>query len=275
MLAIDDAARSGLASLCSTVRRSRSAVARGLTAALLATGIAGCLDIDAHLQVKGDGNTAVVADVRLDQEMQHVFAFVELLGQQVPQGAAFLRRGLCPAVEFLTAFALGGALDVQGKQGVDKDKFICSFSTDLGPTDAVMASVGPQSPAGQVGVFVVKPEGPKRYRVTLDLGVLPDLSAMATMQLAGEYMKKEGRMPDSKVMERFQKALEAAMPSMMKLMVRDGVVEMTITAPKIVETNGKSDGKTVKFVRPWTEFATMLVKADTRKGKTYFAVIEY
>ena len=41
MLAFDDAARSGLASVRGTVRRSRGAVARGLTAALLATGIAG------------------------------------------------------------------------------------------------------------------------------------------------------------------------------------------------------------------------------------------
>ncbi|HRD79096.1 MAG TPA: hypothetical protein PK264_24715, partial [Hyphomicrobiaceae bacterium] len=208
MLPIDDAAPCAGTGPVAMLRRARGRIAGAMLAAMIATGAAGCLDIDAHLQLKGDGNSAVVADVRLDQEMQHVFAFVELLGQQVPQGAAFLRRGLCPAVEFLTAFALGGAFDVQGKQAVVKDKFVCSFSADLGTTEAVMGNLGPNSMAGSMGVFVVKPEGPKRYRVTLNLAVLPDLSAMATMQLSNDYMKKEGKMPDPAAMERFQRALE-------------------------------------------------------------------
>jgi hypothetical protein len=249
-----------------------------LVGSLAAIGLSACLDIEAGLAVKPDGMAHVEATARLDPEMQDVFGFVEAVAQIRPEVGVFTRNGLCPALEFAAALNPEMKLNVRGKQGLEQDRFFCAFDIEVGGADDILRPLPPDAPASQLGIMRLTREGARRVRLEVDLGAIPDFTPQLMEEFAREYMRGMGLsrpppLPDA--MERFTRLSKAAAASVTKLVLRDRYLELSVSAPRIIQTNGVTSGQKVAFRWPWTEIVDLALKAETRRGKRYFVVFEY
>ena len=249
-----------------------------LAGSLAALGLSACLDLEAGLAVKPDGMAHVEATARLDPEMQDVFGFVEAVAQIRPEVAVFTRNGLCPALEFAAALNPDVKLNVRSKQGVERDRFFCAFDIEVGGADEILRPLPPDAPVSQLGIAKLTREGARRVRLEIDLGAIPDFSPQLMEEFARGFLKgvgASGPPPPPDAMERFSRLSKAAAASVTKLILRDRYLELSVSAPRIVQTNGVTSGQKVSFRWPWTEIVDLALKAEARRGKRYFVVLEY
>lgn len=239
--------------------------------------LGGCFDLAYTLSLKPDGAAGNDIAMRFDPEMKDVFGFIEALAELRPEGQLFVREGLCPAVELAAAFApqLPGA--VKAKQGVVNNRFACEFSLDGARTEDIFKGLA-TTPAAQMGFLTAKSEGPKRYRVTIDFGAVPDFKPMLVQQIVESMNKsaRPGSPPVSKAaVDRLADTYTPGLVSLTRMSLREGRFEIAVAAPKIVETNGRNEGGAARFSWTWAEFTRLILDADARRGKTYYAVVEY
>lgn len=253
-------------------RAGRASVA--IAAAAL---LGGCFDLSYSLSLKADGTAGNNVAMRFDPEMKDVFGFFEALAELRPEGQLFVRDGLCPALELAAAFVPQLPVQVKAKQGVSDNRFNCQFNIEGAKTDQMFAGLA-MTPASQMGFLTAKSEGPKRHRITVDFAAVPDFKPLLVQQMVDGMNKstKPGSPPVSKAaVERFANAYTPGMVALTRMGLRKGRIEIAIAAPKVIETNGKTEGGAVRFSWGWDEFVRMLLDAEARRGKTYFAVVEY
>lgn len=259
-------------------RGARLARAGRVLAAVSATSLlGGCFDLSYSLSLNPDGSAGNNVAMRFDPEMKEVFGFFEALAELRPEGQLFVRDGICPALELAAAFAPQLPVAVKAKQGVENNRFACQFNIDGARTDAIFGGLA-MTPAAQMGFVTAKSEGPKRYRVTIDFAAVPDFKPLLVQQMVDSMNKstKPGSPPVTQAsVERFAKAYTPGMVALTRMGLRQGRIEIAIAAPKVIETNGKNAGGAVRFSWAWDEFVRMLLDAEARRGKTYFAVVEY
>ncbi|HRD75500.1 MAG TPA: hypothetical protein PK264_06110 [Hyphomicrobiaceae bacterium] len=259
--------------------RRVSARLRFIGAILPATlGLSACIDLEAGLAVRQDGATSIEATVRLDPEMQDVFGFAEAVAQIRPEIAVFTRNGLCPALEFAAALNPEMKMNVRAKQGVENERLFCAFDIEADTVDNILRNISPDAPITQIGILKVTQPGARRVRVDVDLGAIPDFTPDLAKELARGALRGLGSAtdaPDPAALEKFARLGKTASVSMTKLVLRDRTLKLTISAPKIVETNGVTSGQKVTFSWPWTEVVDMAMQPQKRTGRRYFVVIEY
>ena len=231
-------------------------------------GLAACYDIEAKLAFSPDATANVDAGLRFDADMSEVFGFVEALAQLKPEGA-LVKDGLCNAIGILGAASPVQGVELTGKQWKAGDRFHCQASGKVG--DLKLIETNPEVSQ----FFEIKPLGGKRYRVSLNLGNIPDLSNFMMDAMVKDLTG--GQRPSEQNLQGLYKKYVSASLALTRITMRDRYVDLSISAPRIIESNGQvaADGKSVRFRYTSEEMTLLMLDVNARKGKNLYAVVEY
>jgi hypothetical protein len=253
--------------LASVTAHLKQACRIGLVIAA-ALGLAACYDIETRLAINPDATAKADFRLRFDADMQEMFSFIEAMAQLKAEGA-LVKDGLCNAIGILGQMSPMPDVAIDGKQFKEGDRFYCQAS-------AAVKDVKLLETKGEISQFFeIKPEGPKRYRIEAKLNAIPDLSPML-MELMTKDLPPNEKPDPAKSNSLYQKYVSATL-ALTRITMRDRYVDMSISAPRIVESNGviSPDKKSVSFRYTAEEFTKLMLDAKTRQGKNLFAVVEY
>ena len=231
-------------------------------------GLAACYDIETKLAINPDATAKADFRLRFDADMQELFSFVEAMAQLKAEGA-LVKDGLCNAIGILGQMSPMPDVAIDGRQFKEGDRFYCQAS-------AAVKDVKLLETKGEISQFFeIKPEGPKRYRIEAKLAAIPDLSPML-MELMTKDLPPNEKPDPAKSSSLYQKYISATL-ALTRITMRDRYVDMSISAPRIIESNGviSPDKKSVSFRYTAEEFTRLMLDAKARQGKNLFAVVEY
>jgi hypothetical protein len=224
----------------------------------LGLALGGCYDLEIRQSLGRGGEVYVATDLRFDEDMKDVFAFLEALVSiqpEVPQG--LLSDGLCGAVERAIDLAPARTpppFPLRGRQFREAGRFVCQLEVGLGNADEAFAAMQ-ANPAMLFSPYRVVSDGPRRYRVTLDLASLPEPDEMA--DITRKY--------------------KAAALASTRMVGRDRTISLVLVAPRVVESNGQvaPDGQSVRFTFGWLELVETLLDPHVRRRMSLYAVLEH
>lgn len=231
-------------------------------------GLAACYDIETKLSINPDATANADFRLRFDADMQELFNFIESMAQLKAEGA-IVKDGLCNAIGVFGQMAPMPDVSIDGKQFKEGDRFYCQAS-------AAVKDVKQLETKGEISQFFeIKPEGPKRYRIEAKLAAIPDLSPLL-MELMTKDLPPNEKPDAAKSISLYQKYVSATL-ALTRITMRDRYVDMSISAPRIIESNGviSPDKKSVSFRYTAEEFTKLMLDVKARTGKTLYAVVEY
>ena len=247
----------------------------------------GCYDMEIRQTLRGDGNLAIGVDLRFDPDMEDVFSFFEAVAKALPETPpGLLTGGLCGMAERFAGLSPGAMPDgytLSGRQFQDNGRFVCQTEAGVGPASAAFAALQ-ANPAMLVSPYRVKSEGPRRYRVTLDLASIPDPDDLIRMGVVAMIMdpnRRPGgapaRMPPPEQLDEIAQSYKKASLASARMFGRERRLSFVLAAPRIVESNGEiaPDRRTVRFSYTWLDLTAVLFDADRRRQTVHWAVVEH
>ena len=231
-------------------------------------GLGACYDIETKLAINPDASAKADFRLRFDADMQELFSFIEAMAQLKAEGA-IVKDGICNAIGIFGQMSPMPDLAIDGKQFKEGDRFFCQAS-------ATVKNVKQLETKGEISQFFeIKPEGGKRYRIEAKLSAIPDLSPML-MELMTKDLPPNEKPDPAKSNSLYQKYVSATL-ALTRITMRDRYVDMSISAPRIVESNGviSPDKKSVSFRYTAEEFTKLMLDIKARQGKNLYAVVEY
>lgn len=254
----------------------------------LGLALGGCYDLEIRQSLGRGGEVYVATDLRFDEDMKDVFAFLEALVSiqpEVPQG--LLSDGLCGAVERAIDLAPARTpppFPLRGRQFREAGRFVCQLEVGLGNADEAFAAMQ-ANPAMLFSPYRVVSDGPRRYRVTLDLASLPEPDDLIRLGIVAMLMDPKRRppgappprLPSPEAMADITRKYKAAALASTRMVGRDRTISLVLVAPRVVESNGQvaPDGQSVRFTFGWLELVETLLDPHVRRRTSLYAVLEH
>lgn len=273
-------------SLLSTLR-GRAVRSAFLLSTALALG--GCLEGNVQFELKPAGTVGLDVEARLVPEGRDVIALGEALLAVSPEMQRFADRPFCEAI---VAGAVAEApkareLALTAKQMMVGDRPACRFGLDLGSSEKAIENLQKgiaamsTDPKTQWTWISLKSEGARRLRLTIDLGAnyedglrsMDEVIALLRKAIPGDA-PPPSKTAIEKVMKRYEQALVASY-KMFERHYPGTKFEISLKAPRIVETNMKQDGNVARLVLTNADFIALAENPAQRKNRIYHVVFEY
>lgn len=263
---------------------------RAAAVATVALALGGCLDMIAAVDFRQNGTVSLEIEGRAVPEGRDVINLVEALMGVSPDMARHANRPMCEAfaASLLDDAPKAREIKLSAKQAMVGDRPSCRFFMEPGSTQAAIdlmqkgLDTMALDPSTKISYFQLKPEGPKRYRMTLDMDAM-FTDGKRNMDGVIDNLRKlmPGDAPPpsqaarAKVLQKYDLLL-VAVYRMWERHYPGMKIDVTLKAPKIVETNMQREGANgVRLVQTYKDYLVMAERPETRKGKTYFVVFEY
>lgn len=267
--------------------RSRAVRAATVLAAALALG--GCLEGNVQFELKPAGTVGLDVEARLAPEGKDVIALAEALLAVSPEMQKFADRPLCEAIvaSAVSESPKARELALTAKQTMVGDRPACRVGLDLGSSEKAIENLQKgiaamsTDPKTQWTWISLKNEGPRRMRLTIDLGAnyedgirsIEELITVLRRAIPGDAPP-----PPKSAIEKVTKRYEQALIGVYKMYERHypgTKFEISLKAPKIVETNMQRDGSIARLVLTNADFIALGENPALRKSKVYHVVFEY
>lgn len=251
--------------------------------------LGGCLEGNVQFELKPGGTVGLEAEARLLPEAKDAVSFAEAMLAVAPEMQRFADRPLCEAVAAAVLDESPKARDMglSAKQAMIGGRPSCRVGLDLGSSDQaienLMKGIAAMTtdPKVQWTWISLKSEGPRRYRLTIDLGAnyedglrsMNEMIAMMRKAIPGDA-PPPSQAAMAKVIQRYEKML-VGIYRMYERHYPANRFEIALKAPKIVETNMQRDGNVARLLLKNEDFIAMAENPALRKNKVYHVVFEY
>lgn len=242
---------------------------------VLASGamLAGCFDIEAEMTFNPNESGDVKVRLGFDKEMGHVLDFLQTLAKYSDEpGFAVLSTGVCSQAALVKA-----PPDVRRhtrirRYAVDSQLY-CEVAVHVPKIDPKQPN-----PDGY-GIFSFERTGPNRFRITLNLERIPDLTPFMMMGMMAQLQKNPqfgSRIRGAEMMEILEAAKKANV-ALTAMAMRGRHIQFTVRAPRIVSSSGayEEDERSVTFRFRFAELTAMGMHTEARQGKVYAVEVAY
>lgn len=247
---------------------------RWLAAGALAVSLSACLDGETTLTVDPDGKSRVDYVMSFDKDAEDIFAFVKAMGDVAPE-AAMLKLGACPAASMLPAVVPEfKGFKITGSEYKTDTSYACKIGFDVGPIAEFTSLV---SKFDKTGMYEVKEVAPRRYMIAIDYAKMPSMEEILKEVARKQQATPVPNQPPPEVMEKVTQSSVKAGVALVRLMAKNRKSDMVIRAGEIIESNGTiaPDKKSVRFSMTTEEAINLMFKPEERKGKRFYAVVQY
>jgi hypothetical protein len=247
----------------------RGIACRAAAVVVLGLGLAGCFDIEQRPTFQPGGSATIDLSLRFDQSMEDVVALLETYAQYSDDAEKF-KAGLCAAAQrFVEAKPVPGKT-LQAKQFRSGDRFVCQFTVML--ANASDLQVGdPNLP------FAIQAQGPRSYRIALNLAAVPDFAKEAQSEIAATLRKEFPlKISEDDLAKLWSKHIAAAV-AMTRMAMPNRYVQFTVAGKRVGDSNGTiaPDGTSATFRLTFAELVALALDANARKDRSFYAVVEY
>ena len=230
--------------------------------------LAGCFDQKTIMTFNADGSLTLETEVRADKEMKDVAAgFEAFAAYDTTQQIA--KHGLCGAAAVQANKHAEQPLKV--RQFTDAKNFVCIFTQNFSSVAATNRSYLFKSQFLRIDAT-----GTRRYKVTLDFGVMRGLSALLETGATAGLQQKLGITDPNEVDALYQK-LRFAYTAMIKIMTRNREFVLEVRGARILSTNGtrSADGTSAQFRFSWPDIFDALTGKNSAPAKIYVVELIY
>lgn len=247
-----------------TIRRCLAA----LTLVVMSVSLAGCFDQRTIMTFNPDGSFVFETQVRADREMKDVAAaFEAFAAYDTTQQIA--KHGLCGAAALEANKHAEQPLKV--RQFTDAKNFVCIFTQNFSSIAATDRSYLFKSQ-----FLRIVSTGTRRYKVTLDFGVMRGLSALLETGAIAGLQQKFG-ITDPNEVDALYLKLRTAYAAMLKIMTRNREIVFEVRGARILSTSGtrSADGTSAKFRFTWPDIFDALMGKDSDPAKLHVVELVY
>ena len=236
--------------------------------AVVSISLAGCFDQKTIMTFNPDGSLTFETEVRADKEMKDVAAGLEAFAAY-DTTQQFARHGLCEAAAIQANKHAEQPLKV--RQFTDAKNFVCIFTQNFSSVAATNHSYLFKS-----HFLRIDATGTRRYKVTLDFGVMRGMSALLETGAIAGLQQKLGITDPSEVDALYQK-LRLAYTAMITIMTRNREFVFEVRGAQILSTNGtrSADGTSAQFRFSWPDIFDALTGKNSAPTKTHVVELVY